>query len=145
MRVLAIDPGEKNIGIAISDPSGTIANPLIVLQHKGRQVDAAAIVQFAVDHDVELIIVGQALDEDGESTFQSRQAVRLGSAIQARTVIPVKLWDEGGSTKAAQSAMINMGVKKRKRRGHLDALAATYILQTFLDVQAGERQQSDQE
>jgi putative Holliday junction resolvase len=144
MRVLAVDPGEKRIGIALSDPTGTIANPLTVLDHIGRQIDAAAIAQLALEHKAGLIIVGQALDEDGQSTFQSRRAGRLASAIQTQTDTPVELWDESGSTEAAQTARVDMGVHRRKRRGHLDDLAATYILQTFLDAHPRVDQLSDQ-
>jgi putative Holliday junction resolvase len=134
MRILAVDPGEKRIGIALSDPSGTIANPLTVLNHVSRAVDAASIAQLAIEHDAGLIIVGQALDDDNQPTPQSRRAYRLAAAIRSQTAIPVKLWDETGSTQAAQAARIAMGVSRRKRRGHMDDIAATYILQTFLDA-----------
>lgn len=140
MRILAVDPGEKRIGIALSDPSGMIANPLTVLQHVSRPIDAATIAQLAQEHEAGRIIVGQALDDDNQPTLQSRAANRLAAAIRAQTRIPVELWDESGSTQAAQAARIAMGVRRRKRRGHLDDIAATYILQTYLDAQdlAGE-------
>ena len=135
MRILAVDPGEKNLGIALSDPSGTIANPLQVLKHVSRAIDAAAIAQIAADHQVDLILVGQALDDEGRSTPQSRRAFRLAAAIRNQTDLPVELWDEYGSTQAARSARRAMGASRRKRGGHLDELAATYILQTYLDAQ----------
>jgi putative Holliday junction resolvase len=133
MRILAIDPGEKRLGVALSDPSGTIANPLSVLKHVSRAIDAASIAQLAMDHGAERIIIGQALDEENQPTPQSRRAYRLASAIRLRTRIPVELWDESGSTQAAQAARIAMGVSRRKRSGHMDDIAATYILQTYLD------------
>jgi putative Holliday junction resolvase len=135
MRVLAIDPGEKRIGIAISDPSGTIANPLTVIKHVSRLVDAAEIAQMAHDHEVGYIIVGQALDIDGRPSPSGRSAARLADAIRSQTEIPVVMWDESGSTQAARQARIALGSPRRKRRGHLDDLAATYILQTYLDSQ----------
>jgi len=135
MKILAIDPGEKRIGIAISDPSGTIANPLSVIKHVSRKTNASRIVQIAIDHQVGLILVGQALDDEGHPTPQGRSATRLAKEISTLTQIPLLLWDESGSTQAAQAASIAMGVSRRKRRGHLDDLAATYILQTYLDAQ----------
>lgn len=134
MRILAVDPGEKNLGIALSDPTGTIANPLQVLKHVSRAVDAATIAQIAVEHQAGLIVVGQALDDEGRSTPQSRRAFRLAAAIRTQTDLPVELWDEYGSTQAARSARLAMGSSRRKRSGHLDELAATYILQTYLDA-----------
>jgi putative Holliday junction resolvase len=133
MRILAIDPGEKNLGLAISDPTGTIANPLAVLKHRSRLVDAAAIAQIARDNAAGLIVVGQALDADNQPTPQSRRSARLADAIRSQTDLPVVLWDESGSTQAARAARIAMRVPHRKRRGHMDELAATYILQTYLD------------
>jgi len=134
MRILAVDPGEKRLGLAISDPSGTIANPLTVLKHTSRTVDAATIAQIAEKNQVGVIVVGQALDTEGNPSPQGRSAARLANAIGEQTAIPVVLWDESESTLAARQARIAMGVSRRKRRGHLDDLAATYILQTYLDA-----------
>ena len=133
MRVLGIDPGEKNIGIAISDPTVTIANPLMVLKHVSRLIDAASIAQTANDHGVGLIIIGQALDHEGKPTFSGRKAIRLAAAIRTQTDTPVKLWDESHSTQDARTAQIAMGRPRRKRGGHLDELAATVILQSYLN------------
>ena len=139
MRILAVDPGEKRLGIALSDPTGTIANPLTVIKHFSRPVDAATIAQIARENQVALIIVGQALDEEDRPTPQSRRANRLADALRAQIELPIELWDESGSTQAARSARIAMGSSRKKRRGHLDDLAATYILQTYLDAVAEKR------
>jgi putative holliday junction resolvase len=136
MRVLAVDPGEKRIGIAISDPTGTIANPLMVLKHAARQIDAAVIAQVAQDHGAGKIIVGLALDDEGEGTSTSRRAERLAEAIRTQTKLEVEMWDESGSTQDARAARIAMGASKRKRRGHMDDLAAAVILQSYLDAQS---------
>lgn len=137
MRVLAVDPGEKRLGIAISDPTGTIANPLTVLTHVSRWEDAAAIVRLADEHNAGRIVIGEALGADGEPTSQSIQAARLAAVVRKQTALPVELWDESGSTQAARKARLAMGARRRKRSGHLDELAATYILQTYLDAHAG--------
>jgi putative Holliday junction resolvase len=133
MRTLAVDPGEKNLGIALSDLTGTIASPLTVLKHVSRQLDAAAIAQLAYEHEAGRIIVGQALDVEGRPTPEGRRAARLAEAIRQQTDVPVELWDESGSTQAARAARLALGARRAKRRGHLDDLAATYILQTYLD------------
>jgi len=133
MRILAVDPGDKRLGIAVSDPTGTIANPLTVLKHQSRLVDAAAIASIASEQDAGLIIVGATYELDGELTPQGRKANRLAEAIRTQTDLPVMLWDEAGSTQAARSARIQMGVKRSKRSGHLDELAAVVILQSYLE------------
>jgi putative pre-16S rRNA nuclease len=136
-RILAVDPGEKRLGIAISDPTGTIARPLKVLRHVSRAANAAAIALLAAEQEAVCIIVGQALDDEGNPTPQARHAERLAEAIRQATTLPVALWDESGSTQAARSARIAMGVSRRKRSGHLDDIAATVILQSYLDAHEG--------
>jgi putative Holliday junction resolvase len=135
MRILAVDPGEKRIGLAISDPTGMIANPLMIIRHVSRPVDAATIAQIAREQQASRIVIGQALDVDGRPTPQSRRAGRLAAAVRDQTDLPIELWDESGSTQAARSTRIMLGVSRQKRGGHLDELAATIILQSYLDAQ----------
>jgi putative Holliday junction resolvase len=146
-RILAVDPGEKRLGIALSDPTGTIAGPLTVIQHVSRVIDAAAIAQLAGENGAVRIIVGMALGPDGEMTPNARHAAHLAETIREQTSLPVELWDESGSTQAARSARIAMGVSRRKRSGHLDEIAATVILQSYLDSQPSvkEREEPDAE
>jgi putative holliday junction resolvase len=134
-RVLGVDPGDKRIGLALSDPTGTIASPLQVIKHVSRAIDAAAIAQLAAEHGCVRIVVGQALDSDGNPGPAARHSARLAEAIRTQTDLPVDLWDESGSTQAAKSAALALGVSRRKRSGHLDEIAATVILQTYLNEQ----------
>lgn len=133
MRILAIDPGEKRVGLALSDPTGTIANPLLVLSHTAYDETATRIVHLATEHAVEKIIVGHTLGPDGESTPASRRARRLAGAIRSRTALSVEFWDETGSTQIARAARLALGVSRKKRSGHLDEIAATVILQSYLN------------
>jgi putative Holliday junction resolvase len=135
MRILAVDPGSKRIGIALSDPTGTIASPLKVVNHISRPIDAATIASLAQEYDAEKIIVGQSLDEEGKPTVQGRSAARLSAAIRSQTDLPVLLWDESHSTQQARQSQLTLGTPKRKRQGHVDDLAAAAILQSFLDTQ----------
>lgn len=132
MKVLAVDPGEKRIGLAISDPTGTIARPLCVLKHEARDTDAGNIVEIAHNEGVEIIIVGQPLDANGEVGYQARKSHRLADALRTKTDCCVKLWDESGTTQAAIQSRIAMGVPRKKRKGHLDEIAASILLQDFL-------------
>lgn len=135
MRILAVDPGSKRIGIALSDPTGTIASPLKVVKHISRPIDAVTIAALAQEYEAEKIIVGQSLDEEGKPTVQGRSAARLSAAIRSQTDLPVLLWDESHSTQQARQSQLTLGTPKRKRQGHVDDLAAAAILQSFLDTQ----------
>ncbi|MEN4042563.1 MAG: Holliday junction resolvase RuvX [Anaerolineaceae bacterium] len=134
-RILGVDPGQKRIGLALSDPTATIAGPLRVIPHVSRTIDAAVIAQIAAENDCIRIIVGQALDSDGNPGRMARHAARLAEEIRSQTALPVELWDESGSTQAARSAAIALRTTRRKRSGHLDEIAATVILQSYLDAQ----------
>ncbi len=136
MRILAIDPGEKRIGIAISDATETIASPLAVIQHISRPIDAAAIASLAMEQQAGLIVIGQSLDEDGRPTPQSRRSDRLAQAIKQQCDLAITFWDESFSTQAARQAQIEMGTPRSHRTGHLDELAATFILQSYLDARS---------
>jgi len=133
-RILAIDPGEKRIGIALSDPTGTIASPFQVLEHESRLLDAAQIAGIAGECGAIKIIVGQALDSEGRVGPSARKAGRLAEAIQAQTLLPVELWDESSSTEQARYVRIQIGANRFRRREHLDDLAAAIILQSYLDA-----------
>lgn len=134
MRILAVDPGEKRIGLAISDPTETIASPLVLLKHASRMLDAATIVDYARQNQAGLIVMGRSLDENGLPTPQSRRSDLLAEAIQQQCNISVIAWDESFSTQIARQAQIEMGTRRQKRSGHLDELAATVILQSYLDA-----------
>ncbi len=144
MRILAVDPGSKRIGIAISDPTGTIANPLMVLPHVSRAEDATTIAGLAQSHSAELILVGQSLDENGDPSYEGRRSGRLAAVLKTRTAIPVRLWDEAFTTQEARSARIQMQVSRKDRAGHLDQLAATVLLQSYLDADPRSRSNAPQ-
>lgn len=125
-RVLAVDPGDKRIGVAVSDPTRTVARPLTVLEHTSRYRDALAIGQLAAEHEAALILIGLPLDLEGEIGPQARKALRLADAVRGVSEIEVRTWDESESTvDAAASSASNLP---------LDARAAAVILQDFLDA-----------
>lgn len=133
MRILAVDHGEKRIGLAISDPTATIASPLKVIRHVSRVIDAAQVAEMALQNDAGLIVVGQSYDEDGNPNPAGRRAGRFADELRSQTNIPVVLWDESHSTQIARAARIELGVLRKKRAGHQDEFAAVVILQSYLE------------
>jgi len=132
-RILAVDPGSKRIGLAISDLTQTIATPLSVIKHISRLVDAAQIARTAVEQQAVLIIIGCPLDSEGMPGPAARSAARVAEAVRLQSSLPVELWDESGSTRSAKAAAAEMGISRRKRAGHLDNVAAAVILQSYLE------------
>ncbi len=134
MKVLAVDHGEKHIGLAISDLTATIASPLKVIEHVSRLMDAAQVANLAVENEVALIVIGQSYDEEGKPNLAGRRAAKFAEALKEQTQIPVVLWDESFSTQEARATRIEMGVSRKKRAGHMDELAAVMILKSYLDA-----------
>jgi putative Holliday junction resolvase len=134
VRILAVDHGEKHIGLAISDSTGTIASPLKVIKHISRVIDAAQVAELAHQNAVKLVVIGQSFDEQGRPNLAGRRAARFAEMLKTQTQIPIVLWDESFSTQEARQARIDIGVRRNKRSGHLDELAATIILQSYLEA-----------
>ncbi len=133
VRILAVDHGEKRIGLALSDPTATIASPLKVIEHVSRLLDAAQVANVAHENEVGLIVIGQSFDEEGRPNLAGRRAAKFAEALKEQTLIPVVLWDESFSTQDARAARIALGVSRKDRSGHQDALAAVMILRSYLE------------
>jgi putative Holliday junction resolvase len=125
-RTLGVDPGEARLGLAISDPTGVITRPLAVLRHTSRQRDAEAIARIASEQQAERIVVGVALDLEGNPGPQARRALRLVAALRVCSGLPVDMWDESGTTLTAE--------RSGGRSAPLDARAAAVILEEYLDA-----------
>jgi putative Holliday junction resolvase len=136
VRVLALDMGERRVGVAVSDPTGTVARPLQTLVRSSRQEDFAAIAGLVAEYDVGLVVVGRPLSLDGTEGPQALRVRRYVEALAAQLPIRVVSWDERFTTAAAHEILQSRGKKRRRqarRAGDVDAIAAAVILQSYLD------------
>jgi putative holliday junction resolvase len=137
MRVLAIDVGQRRVGLAISDPTGTLARPLTTLTvTSDKVIDQVAheIAQLAAEDDgIAEIVVGMPIRLDGSPTEQTEHVTRFVSALQSRTAIPIRLADERLTSREAESRLAITERDWRKRKKSLDAAAAAIFLQDYLD------------
>jgi len=135
-RVLAVDWGAKRFGVAISDPSRLIAQPLTTLTRRPKQrAPAAAICALVREHGVAEVVVGLPLTSEGDEGAAAGEARALGAAIAHRAGVPVHFADERFSTARALAAAREVGVTERNARGRIDQMAAVAILQAWLDRQ----------
>jgi putative Holliday junction resolvase len=134
--ILAVDWGRKRLGLAVSDSTWTLARPLDVIEHISRIEDAEKILEIAQENNVDLIIIGVTYDDNHMPTHNGRSAMRLLEEIKSLGSIPVAAWDEEGSTRAAISSRVEMGSSRKKRKEHLDSIAAAIFLQNFLDSES---------
>lgn len=132
-RWLAIDWGERRIGLALSDPSGMIASPAGVIERRaGKRPPVAELVRRAMSLEARGIVMGLPLDGDGNETVRSTECRKVAAELARRTSLPVSLVDERFTTAAALRAVREMGGSTRGRKGDVDALAATVLLQHAL-------------
>ncbi|MCL4079169.1 Holliday junction resolvase RuvX [Coriobacteriia bacterium Es71-Z0120] len=139
MRVLGLDIGSVRVGVAISDPSGTVATPRCVLDAKQLLRDPRELKAIVEEEGVELLVVGLPVTMAGEEGPQARSARVAGEALKEVLGLPVEYFDERLTTVAASSAMRSGGVRGRSQRGRLDAAAAAIMLQAYLDRRKARR------
>lgn len=137
MRVLGLDLGSRRIGVAVSDRSGAVANPLTVIQRTGsRRRDHEQITALAAVEEVELVVVGLPRSLSGADGPAARGARDEAEALASVCAVPVECWDERFSTVTAERALRSGGVRGRARREVIDKVAAAVILQSWLDARA---------
>jgi putative Holliday junction resolvase len=132
-RLLAVDWGERRIGLAVSDPTGTIASPAgFILRRAGKRPPIAELVRRAEALEAAGFVLGLPLDEQGEELPRAAEVRHVAAELEKRTGLPVRLVDERFTTAAALRAVREMGGSTRGRKGDVDALAATVLLQHAL-------------
>jgi len=131
--VLAVDPGSKRVGLAISDPAGTIAQPLTIIAAEPRETLAARLAEVAQKHEVARIVVGLPRRMDGSFGPEAKAARELAGEVRAASKLPVELVDERLTTAAAEKSLLAGGMRRDKRRANIDRVAAAILLQSHLD------------
>ena len=139
MRLLGIDVGERRIGLALSDPSGTLASPLCVLTISGQLEKRVEAIAWEIDRlareeeGLAEVVVGLPTALDGRWHAQARQVTALVEALRHRTPVPVTVQDERLTSREAESRLAVREKDWRRRKTRLDAAAAAVILQDYLD------------
>lgn len=133
MRALGVDPGKKRVGVALSDPEGRVATPLVTLPGKDEKALVDNLARLAADHEAGVIVVGYPLNLDGSRGSAAKRADRLRNRLLEVTGLEVELIDERLTTAQATRAMREAGHRASQVRENVDKMAAVLILQTFLD------------
>jgi putative Holliday junction resolvase len=132
--LLAIDLGEKRIGLALSDPTQTVAHPLATLHRRsGKRFPLQALRRHLDEHAPVGIVMGLPIAEDGTEDARAAAAREAGERIAEKTGLPIAYWDERMTTARALRAVRELGGRLRGRKADVDKLAATTLLQTYLD------------
>ena len=133
MVILALDVGEARIGVAVSDPTGTLATPRGVIRRRSTAAAIEAVTRAVADAGAEEVVVGLPISLDGTLHAQARRVQAFAERLRARLRVPVTYWDERLSTVTAAEALRAAGVRPERIRARIDAAAAAVILQEYLD------------
>lgn len=133
MKTLALDIGNKRIGVAASDTLGILASPLTVIHHESDAKSIDAILHLSNQEGADEIVVGLPISLDGKHTRQTRSVASFISKLEARSPVTVTAVDERFSTMEAKRLLSETKPVKGRSRGEIDAAAAAVILQSYLD------------
>ena len=139
MRIMGLDFGSKTVGVAVSDPLGITAQGLEIIRRKEEnklRQTYARIEELIVEYQVEEIVLGLPRNMNATEGERAGLTREFREGLERRTGLPVTLWDERLTTVAADKAMMEAGLRREHRRDYVDMIAASLILQGFLDYRA---------
>ncbi|SMO63237.1 Holliday junction resolvase RuvX [Melghirimyces algeriensis] len=134
-RIMGLDVGEKRVGVAVSDPMGWTAQGIEIIQRDGRQEWLDQLAKLIEQYEVETLVVGFPRNMDGSIGEKGEACQELSRLLEKQFKIPVELWDERLSTVAVERTLIDADMSRQKRRKVIDQMAASWILQGYLDAQ----------
>lgn len=147
MRIMGLDFGSKTVGVAISDPLLITAQGVEIIRRKEEnklRQTCARIEELIVANEVSEIVLGYPKNMNDTLGERVEKTLAFKEMIERRTGLPVHLWDERLTTVAADKAMIEAGLRREERKEHVDKIAAIFILQGYLDLQANKKKQEEQ-
>lgn len=133
MRILGLDVGDRTIGVAVSDPLGFTAQGITTIHRKSVEDDICELKKICKEYDVELIISGLPKNMNGTVGEQGEKVIQFCNELKSELGISIRMWDERLTTVAAHKAMLEANLSRAKRKKIVDKMAATYILQGYLD------------
>lgn len=132
-RIMGLDVGDQRIGVAVSDAFGWTAQPVKTIQRIGKKKDAEAIEQLIKEYEIGTIVVGLPKNMNGTVGPQGEKTMEFAEYLHRRTKLPVQYQDERLTTVSAEAILIEGNVRREDRKKYVDTVAATFILQIFLD------------
>ena len=136
MRIMALDIGDRTIGVACSDEGLILASPVETIQRRGPKADSLRVKALVAERGVSRVIAGLPLTLRGEEGPQSAKVMEFVLGLRQRLQVPVEMWDERLSTREAERTLIAADLSRARRKEVIDQMAAVLILQTYLDARA---------
>lgn len=134
IRIMGVDYGEKRVGLALSDPLGITAQPLKCIERENDAQVAGELERLIQTHGIERVVVGLPVNLSGKDSPQTKRARRFISRLRKNLGVKIEAWDERLSSAEAERALIDMDVRRSRRKERRDIVAAQLILQGYLDT-----------
>ena len=134
MRILALDPGTKRVGVAVSDETKTIAQPLEWIPAEPFADFLERLKQILIEKEIDLVLIGLPRNMDGSLGPAAQKAEAFAAALRAAITVPIKMRDERLTSLQANKILIQGGVRRDKRKEKVDKMAAALLLQSYLDA-----------
>lgn len=139
MRIIGLDVGDRTIGVAVSDEMGWTAQGLTTIRRSNIERDLEAIKEYVNTYNAEEVVIGLPKNMDGSLGKRAKLVLEFVDFLKRRLSIPITTWDERLSTVAVTKVLLEADMSRKKRKRVVDKLAATYILQGYLDSKEGLR------
>jgi putative Holliday junction resolvase len=136
MRIMALDIGDRTIGVACSDEGLVLASPVETIRRRGPKADSIRVDDLVKERAVSRVIAGLPLTLRGEAGPQSAKVLEFVGTLKRRLKVPVEMWDERLTTREAERTLIAANLSRARRKEVIDQMAAVLILQTYLDARA---------
>jgi putative Holliday junction resolvase len=136
MRILALDHGTRRIGVAVSDETKTIAQPLEFIPAEPFAAFLARLKQILDEKEVDCILLGMPRNMDGSYGPAAQKVESFAAVLRTALTVPIKMWDERLTSTMANRILIQGNVRRDKRKEKVDKMAAAILLQSYLDVQS---------
>jgi putative holliday junction resolvase len=132
-RLLALDVGQKRIGLAVNDELGFAAHPLMTLERKSLKHDLEQLKQIIQEQQISKLIVGVPTSLSGKISEQAQKILNFIEVLKKTFSIPIDTWDEALTTKQAEEVLIEADISRKKRKKVIDKIAASFILKSYMD------------
>ncbi|MEG0091330.1 MAG: Holliday junction resolvase RuvX [Oscillospiraceae bacterium] len=140
MKIMGVDYGESRTGIALSDVTEFLASPVCIIKEKNTLKAIEKVAEKAVELKAEMIVIGHPLNMDGSRGERAQKCTFVRDEVEKLVDVPVVMWDERATTKTALNILSDNGTYGKKRKNVLDAVAATVILENFLQYRKNHRE-----
>lgn len=140
MRIMAVDYGESRTGIAVSDVTELLASPVCTIKEKNTRLAIEKIVEKAKEINAQMIVIGHPLNMNGTRGERAEKCTYVRDEVEKLVDIQVEMWDERATTKTALYMLSENGTYGKKRKEVLDAVAATVILENFLNYRKNHKE-----